>query len=299
MLTIWLLRLTWASLPLTAGPAAANASRHWSAAPAVVANVLLWAAWAVVLLGVFAPRPIGLTALRTVAPAFVVLAVWAAPRSSAGGAAAAILATSLAFVLGATGRVGGVCVNGAAYGDERRFPLAVPPALFLGPIPIAVALVAVGIAAGPLLLANGHFVLGAVALGLGAPVAALLSRSLYGLARRWAVLVPAGLVIVDRFTLVDPVLFTRDGIRALRPVDARVIVPPQAQDLRLGAVLHSVRMDLSEPVNVTRARRGRGPAQMLDTQQVLFAPVRAAELLAVAGRRRIRIGERGPTREPR
>ncbi|MGH8983997.1 MAG: hypothetical protein ACRDY6_09015, partial [Acidimicrobiia bacterium] len=87
-MSIWSLRVVWVTLPLTAGPAAANALDGWSTGPQLVAAVLLWGAWACVLLGVLAPRPPGLTALRVAAPAFFALAVVAAVSSEAGPVAA-------------------------------------------------------------------------------------------------------------------------------------------------------------------------------------------------------------------
>ena len=66
--------VAWASLVITAGPAAAGALDSWSTAPRAVATVILWAVWAAVLLASFAPRPLGLTALRVAAPVALVLA---------------------------------------------------------------------------------------------------------------------------------------------------------------------------------------------------------------------------------
>src|SRR5918996_2267116 len=71
---LWLVRAAWASLPITAGPAAAGALEDWSAPPRAVAEAFLWAAWAITLIALLAPRPIGLTVVRIVAPSFAVLA---------------------------------------------------------------------------------------------------------------------------------------------------------------------------------------------------------------------------------
>src|SRR5207247_9238486 len=82
-MTLWLVRLAWASLPLTAGPAAGDALAGWSTPPRTLAEVLLWATWTTALVALLAPHPIGLTALRVVAPTFAVLAaVVAAPGSA-------------------------------------------------------------------------------------------------------------------------------------------------------------------------------------------------------------------------
>ena len=63
-LFLWLLRVAWVTLPVTAGPAASASLASWSDGPRVAGAVLLWVAWALGLLATLAPRPIMLTALR-------------------------------------------------------------------------------------------------------------------------------------------------------------------------------------------------------------------------------------------
>ena len=122
---------------------------------------MLWLLWAAGLLASFAPRPLGLTVLRVVAPVAVVLAIAAAPTAGPLNGLLAVAGTAVAAGLAFTPAVGYRFVNGAAYGEERRFPLRVPPALLLGPLPLAVALTAAGVSAGPLLLADESYVAGA------------------------------------------------------------------------------------------------------------------------------------------
>ena len=62
-------------------------------------------------------------------------------------------------------------VQGSAYGDEARFLLRPPTALLLGPIPVAWALMAAS-ATGPMLLACGEWVAGAIVCVVGLPLAA-------------------------------------------------------------------------------------------------------------------------------
>ncbi|MGH9025593.1 MAG: hypothetical protein ACRDWD_05665 [Acidimicrobiia bacterium] len=287
---VWLLRIVWLTLPLTTGDAVSNATGGWSTADRVVAAVLLWSAWGAGVVATLAPRPWGLTTLRTATPCFVGVAIATAvgERASAASAAAAVGATMVAGALAATPEVGRACAEAVAYGDERRFPLKVPPALFLGPLPLAVALVAAGVALGPLLLADGRVGVGIAAVVIGFPVAALLARALHGLSRRWAVLVPAGLVVADPLTLPDPVLITRDRVATLTPYAGRA--PEGATlDLRLGAVARSVLMALTTDIDVMAGRRiGRG-ATSVPTRALLFSPVLPEELLLLASERRITV----------
>jgi hypothetical protein len=291
-MTLWLVRLAWASLPLTAGPAAGDALAGWSTPPRTLAEVLLWATWATALVALLAPHPIGLTALRVVAPTFAVLAAVVAATGSADAARAAVAlvaAVVAAVLVIALPAVSFACANAVAYGDERRHPLRTPPVLWLGPLPVAPLLVAGGIAGGPLLLADGRIGVGIGALVAGLPLAALAARSLHSLSRRWAVLVPAGLVIVDPMTLPDPVLFVRERIESLRAMARREPVPASALDLRLGARGGSVTMTLDRPTELLQTRRGLRGAAAAHPTVLCFATVYSVELLAAAAERRIRV----------
>jgi hypothetical protein len=286
-MTIWFLRFTWITLPLTAAPAVADAVSDWSDAPRAVVAVLLWSAWSIGLVAVLAPRPLALTVIRTVAPLFVVVSALAALQASLGLVVLAVVVTLVNAALAASPPTALACAAGTAYGTELRHPLKVPPALLMGPLPLAVLLVGAGVAAGPLLLADESFIVGAIALPVGFVVAGLLARSLHTLSRRWAILVPAGLVIVDPMTLADPVLFTREDTKLLE-IAARVPPPePEAVDLRLGAVLTSVAIEARDPVPIARVLSNRRGARLVTTPRALFAPVRPRELLAHAAERRL------------
>jgi hypothetical protein len=290
-MTLWLVRLAWASLPLTAGLAAGDALEGWSTPPRTLAEVFLWAAWAISLLALLAPHPIGLTVLRVVAPTFVVLAVLVAATggTDATRAVVALVATVVAGALViALPAVSFACANGVAYGDERRYPLRTPPALWLGPLPLAPLLVAAGVA-GPLLLADGRLGVGVAALVVGLAVAALAARSLHSLSRRWAVLVPAGLVLVDPMTLPDPVLFLRERVESLRARPRVEPLPAAALDLRLGARGGSVAMTLDRQPELLQTRRGLRSSGATQATELWFATVYSAEMLASAAQRRIRV----------
>jgi hypothetical protein len=287
-LPIWLLRIAWVTLPVTAGPAAGEALRAWSDAPRVAAEVLLWLGWAVGLLACIAPRPVTLAVLRAIAPAFVVVAVLVAVDGSASTVATvgAVVATLVAAVLASGHDIAIAADNSVAYGDEVRVPLRTPPALFLGPLPLARALVVLGVVAPVLLLADRRILVGLVTLVAGVVIVLVLGRSLLSLAGRWAVLVPAGFVVVDPMTLLDPVLFLRERITALVPIDTTDALDA-VTDLRLGAVKGSLVVRFDEEAEIFRAARRRTPAATVRTGAVCVALVRRDALLAIAAGRRL------------
>jgi hypothetical protein len=284
-LWLWCARLAWAVLPITTGSALADALNNWSTAPAAVAAVLLWATWAAGLVALLAPRPWGLTLLRVVAPIAVILTIAAAPSTSSTNAVIAIASSLLAAALTLAAPFAQATGNTLAYGDEVRFPLHIPTPLLFLPVPLAILLVGAGVAAGPLLLADGRVVLGVLAIVIGFPLAAFLVRSLHGLSRRWFVMVPAGVVIVDPLILLDPVLMVRADVAGIGPTKADPALA-RALDLRLGSRAGSLTIALSEPTSFSR-RRGRTDGAMVDTDIVLIAPIRRAEVLTTADGRRL------------
>lgn len=284
----WILATVWATLPVSAGGALADATADWSRAPQVVVAALAWAAWVLTLLAIVVPRPVGLTAARAVAPCFVVVALVVAVGSDTGAAGAvAVAVTLLAQVLVARPPLAILSVNASAYGDEARYPLRVPPGLFLGPVPLARVLLGAATVTGPLLLADERWVAGVVASAIAVPVAVVAARSLHGLSTRWAVLVPAGFVVVDPLTLADPVLFPRERIVSLRTSGAAAPQGDDVLDLRLGASLGSLTLTVDKPAELFRASRRRRGARTVTATRICVATVTADRLIHEAAHRRI------------
>jgi len=286
----WLLGAAWITLPLTAGPAIAEGLHSWGGAPQVVGSALCWLGWALGLLACLAPRPLGLTAARAIAPAGVVVAVVVAASGTASTVAAvgAIAATLVAAILVSDPAFAERTANAVSYGDEQRYPLRVPPGLFLGPLPLARAAAVGGVVAGPLLLAAGHLIWGIVALVLGLPAAAAAAQVLHRLSRRWIVVVPAGVVVVDPITLADNVLFPREHVQVLRALRGDED-PGAALDLRLGATLGSVLFVFDEPAELTRTLRARRRAETVKAPALLVAVAHRHGMFSSAARRRVRI----------
>ncbi len=223
--------------------------------------------------------------LRVVAPSAVVVSIISIPSTSALSATLAVASTIVAAAFALSAPVAQACGNALAYGDETRFPLRVPTPLLLGPVPLAVLAVAAGIASGPLLIADDKVVLGAIVLVVGFAVAAFLARSLHALSRRWVVLVPAGVVVVDPLILLEPALMLREDITRLTRTEPGPRLA-DALDLRLGSTARSVTILLREPATFGR-RRGRTGGLLVGTDVVLVAPVLRDALLVAADRRRI------------
>jgi hypothetical protein len=263
--------------------------REWGTAEQVVAATACWLVWGVGVVAVLAPRPAGLTFLRVAAPALFVAVVVAAGSGhpSAIAAIGGLAASLVVAVLAADSAFAIVSANAVAYGDEQRYPLRVPPALFLGPLPAVRILVVAGVLVGPLLVAGGDYVAGGAAVIVGFPLAALGGRALHRLSRRWLVLVPAGVVVVDRMSLVENTLFPREHIQLMRSLGGDES-PGAALDLRMGATLGSLLAIFDEPAELVLAARPGRDARTVNAPAIAVAVARRAEVLDGAARRRVR-----------
>jgi hypothetical protein len=282
----WPARAGWVALALVAGGCVGDAVDARSAAVRAVVLVGLWAGWAACLVALLVPRDTALTAVRILVPAglaAVVAATLAGDRVGASDVAAVALA-ALTTVAVLTPWFGEAWVDGSSYGPERRFPLRAPAAVAVALAPVTWVVVVAGATVGPLLLAAQQWVPGAVALAVGAPAAWAGVRSLHQLARRWVVLVPAGLVLHDPLTLPEPQLFLRRMVARLGPA----LADTTAADLTAGATGLALELDLNEPVDLL-VRVGRGSATRTTTQ-VLFTPSRPRRLLDAAAAARIPVG---------
>jgi hypothetical protein len=279
----WLLRVAWAVLPVVAGPAFGDALDGRSRAVQVVASVGLWAVWAAGVFATLVPRPAGLTLLRVAAPAAWGAAVVALVADSGPVSAAAVVATGVAAVVALLPETGELFVNGAAYGDERRHLLRPPGALLLGPLPLAAGVLVAAVVAGPLLLAARSWVAGVAAIVVGAPLAVVLARALHSLTQRWAVFVPAGLVLKDHLALLDPVLLRRHLVTGFGPAPA----DDDALDLTARAPGLALEVRLSEPVSLAAVTPGRRGSEARSPTALRFTPTRPGAVLAEAERRRL------------
>lgn len=281
----WLVRAGWLAIPFTVGTLVADALDGRSTPVQVTAAVLLWAAWAAVVVSLLVPRPAGLVALRVGAVAAAALAAWAIDGAADAALGGPIAATVL--VLALVPATGEWLVNGTSYGYERRYLLRAPAPVVAGPMALAALAVPAAVLTGPLLLAAGQWVAGGLALAAGVGVGFVVLRALHSMTMRWVVLVPAGLVLKDHLTLLDPVLFRRTDIEVVQ----RAPADTDALDLTAGALGLALELQLRHEQRVDRMRPVRRGSEPYDVRKLLFTPTRPDALLVDASSRRIRVAE--------
>jgi hypothetical protein len=284
----WSLRVLWLTLPFTLGDALGDALAAHSTPVSRLVTIAGWICWAVVLVASLIPRPLTLTILRFAMPAALPLAAWVCVDGDVGATAVIGLVTAaLCAVAVCTAWVADDCVDGASYGDERRWSLRAPGALVAGPIPLMWAAGIAGATVGPLLLATAAGSVGRIAVGsvvtlVGAGVVVAALRSLHTLSTRSAVMVPAGLTLVDPLSLAESALFPRARMHHLGPAFADT----DALDLSQRALGLALQVDMASPIELLR-RDGRRRASPVTSSSIVFTPGRPAALLRDAADRRL------------
>ena len=287
----WAPALIWLSLPLTAGTSFAHALDQRSAPVTLTAAIGLWSIWVIGLIAALAPSSVSLTTIRIVMPASVAAAAWAAILAPNGADVAESFAlgiTSMCAVLSLSAPVGYTFINGSSYGDEQRFPLRPPGPVVLGPLELVWVAMVASVLAGPLLLAAKQWIPGAIITVLAVGLCVVGARALHQLSKRWLVFVPAGLVLVDRTSLLDALLVQRHVVSSIGVAEEDSV----AIDLSAGAIGPQVELRLSttDAIIPTPARRDRHKMiEPLDVDAVRFTPSRSGWVLDAAKERRLSV----------
>lgn len=286
---LWIFRVIWLVLPFVAGPLFSAALDDNEVLFQRGVSILLWAAWAGVLVALMVPRTETLTVIRIVPFAGGAAAVWAAfdARSDAGGTTIAVglIATAVAAAMSLRPPVTDAFADGSSYGDERRFLLSTPGPLLLGPLALVWLAIVGGALAGPLLLLSERWIIGAIALVAGWTLTWFAVPILHRLSNRWLVFVPAGMVVHDKTALREPQLFRFEDVAAFGPAP----VDTQEQDLTLDALGLALRASLKEESKIIRNVRGTS-IDLTEITGFLVSPNRPGAVVEEARERGYPIG---------
>lgn len=281
---LWLLRFVWLLQPLVFVAVLDEGSHHLRSTGRVLIAVVAWAAWAAVLLAVFVPSTISITVGRMVAPLLVVVVVISALSGISGWKLAAGLGASiLAILVWFSGEVGVALAQGSAYGSEQRFPLKPPVPLFI-PMIASWLISAASAVSSVVLLANRTWIAGAVLLVIAAAATYFVGPRFHQLARRWLVIVPAGVVVHDPMMLTENALFRSAQLAALRLAPADT----EAADLTGGTAGVPVEIVLHKMDTVVKTGTRDDPGgTALHVLSFLVSPTRPGKALHAAAARRL------------
>lgn len=230
-IAVWMVRVAWvllAVVPTPIGDAVADSGRTAQ----VVFTLTAWLVWALGVVAVAWLSPVSLTAIRTLAPVAVVgLAV--ATLARPGLADAAVLWPLVSVSLGVVAAFAALLpdyaaahVQASAYGAERRLPLRVPVPQ-IAPMILAWVLASGSAAAFLFALAAEVWWLAALTAVIAGAFVWVAATRLHRFARRWLVIVPAGIVVHDQLLLAETFMVKASAVTSVRLAGA----PGEALDL--------------------------------------------------------------------
>lgn len=245
----------------------------------LVIDLAVQGVWFVgVLTSLTLPAPVTLTAARIAVPGTIPVALWAATQSddttaTVIGLVAAVVVSGLVL----SSAFGDRFIDGASYGDERRFALRPPGPVLIGLVVPTWMVTVAGALAGPLLLGDEQWVLGSVVTALGWTIAFFAGRTLDNLTRRFLVFVPNGLVVHDLTVMREPVLFQKREIAGIAPALAHTT----AADMTSAALGLAVELKFGTPIELPVVT-GRTTTEEQTLRSILISPTRPASVLRVA-----------------
>lgn len=278
----WVARVAWVLVAVIGGGAVESAIDGRSEAVRWTTAIGSWTLFAIVAIALLIPAVVSLTVARVGTPLAVVAAIVAAFAGSPGlDIVLLIVPAGVATAAVFTAEVGRWMVQATAYGDEDRLPLR-------SPVPAGAAAIvswvvwAACLTIGPLALASQNWLVGVPLTVMAIAVTVVVGPRWYSMARRWLVLVPAGIVVHDPLVLADTLMVRTDQILGIGLARADT----QAADLTGPASGYAVQVDTTEPVSTVFAFTPKEPnGTAIHMTGFLIAPTRPGEALRLASRR--------------
>ena len=217
---LWMARISWVIVALCAPWWSLSDGR--SLAVTITLQAWGWIVWLIVGAALLVPTPPSLTAIRITIPIVIaqsVAVIWHGdPTQNAFLQAFAVAGSIITWRLSYHRVVVDEMVQGGAYGQEVRFALRTPWPHVL-PAIVAWLLFIGSLTIGTLLLAAQQWIAGAVLTAAGLALIRVVPRRIHRLARRWLVLVPAGIVVHDHMVLAETMMLRRHNITFVNSTD--------------------------------------------------------------------------------
>ena len=276
--TKWITRIAWMIAALLPNSLTTDVDRLGSDANRVL-DAQGWTLWALVLVALWVPHPIALTAARMLSP--LVALLMGARLGGTEWSPSAILATLLAAVACVfifTAEFGSEQAQAGAFGNERRFLLRLPAPLVL-PLVVGWLLFAVTVIGAPLVATSSSWTIAAPAVVAALVISWFVPQRLHQLSKRWLVRVPAGWVVHDAVLLADNVLVRTHDLQSM------TIAPSSTEAFDLTGLTSGTPLEIamrdSTTVRLTPfAARITKTLDVVHTKAILVAPTRANAPLA-------------------
>jgi len=282
----WVARVSWVLVAFIGGGALESAVDGRSDAVRWTTAIGAWIVFAIVAVALLVPAVVSLTVARVGTPLALVAAIGTVIAGSPGIDVALLLAPAgIATAAVFTAEVGRWMVQATAYGDEDRLPLRSPVPAGAAAIVSWIVWAAAG-TVGPLTLAAKNWPIGIAVTLVAIVLTAFVGPRWNSMARRWLVLVPAGLVVHDPLVLADTLMVRTDQVLGIGLARADT----QAADLTGPASGYAVQVDTTESVSTVFAFTPKEPnGTAIHMTGFLVAPSRPGEALRLARARKLPI----------
>lgn len=189
-----------------------NATDQRSSAVVAMVAIQAWLAWTAVASALLVPSPVSLTVIRCAVPLMLVASIASGSLLSISACLVAIFSASQPIFCDKN-------AQGGAYGDEVRFTLRTPVSYML-PAGVAWAIFFGSCSAGLILVAARQYFIGIPLVVFSAALSRTAPRRLHRLARRWLVVVPAGIVVHDNLVLAETVMVRKNHVAAISKINS-------------------------------------------------------------------------------
>jgi len=188
-----------------------TATDQRSLAVTLVVAIQSWTIWIAVTTALLVPSPLSLTVVRCSAPLMLIISIISGSEWAIGACLIVIFSASRPMFCD-------INAQGSAYGNEVRFTLRTPVG-YMAPAVIAWAIFFGSLICGPIFIAARNYAIGVPLTLLAVLLSRTAPRRLHRLARRWLVVVPAGIVVHDNLVLADTTMVRKNHVASIAKVD--------------------------------------------------------------------------------
>jgi hypothetical protein len=277
----WVARVAW--LAVVAGGGALQAAvDERSDGVRWVTGIGGWALWGSVVVALLIPSTFSLAWIRVVGPLTIVAAIGTLVGGAPAGDVALLTVPSLiALAAFFSPEVGRWMVQQSAYGDEDRLPLRAPVAAGAAAV-VSWSVWAAAIVIGPLALGASNLAVGIPLTVIAVALSAYVGPRWLLMAKRWLVLVPAGLVVHDPIVLADTLMVKTNQLQTIRLAPADT----EAADLTGPTSGYAIEISTTESVSTVFSFTPQEPnGKAIHMTGFLVAPSRPGAALLRATER--------------
>jgi hypothetical protein len=287
---LWVARAAWLAVAVFGGAAIGDALTDSGRPVQIAGTAGAWIGFAAGAAALALTSVVTLTAVRAIVPGSLVVAAIALVAGAEAGPAIALVAPAVIAVGAvATAEFGRCYLQASAYGDEERFGLR-PPIGYLLASAVTWLVATATLVLAPVAWAARWWVAAPLLSAVALAGVLVLPGRWHQLARRWLVLVPAGVVVHDPVVLADTLMLPKRAVATIGIDDIRVAAG-RAADLTGPVPGLGVEIHLADAATaVVAGGRDRPNGTAIHLTACVIAPTRPGAFLRAAAARGLPAG---------